>query len=59
MDLDEPIRFRVMNETFTDATPVPVGTRRPPTVAGVEVPSDVGGNSTKIPPYSLTVCPSV
>lgn len=59
MDIEESIRFRVLREQFTDATP----TNHPPTtspgrrqsVADIAANSDLAGNSTKIPPYSITV----
>lgn len=59
MDIEESIRFRVLREQFTDTTP----TNHPPasalgrrqSVADAAASSDLAGNSTKIPPYSITV----
>lgn len=58
MDIEETIRFRVLREQFTDATPTnhpitPSGRRQ--SVVESAANSDLAGNSTKIPPYSLTV----
>lgn len=60
MDIEEPIRFRVLREQFTDTTPTnhppPAALpRRRQSVADVSATDDLAGNSTKIPPYSLTV----
>lgn len=60
MDIEEPIRFRVLRELFTDTTPTthpaPVGApHRRQSVADVGANDDLAGNSTKIPPYSITV----
>ncbi|CAO3579396.1 unnamed protein product [Absidia cylindrospora] len=61
MDIDEPIRFRVLRELFTDTTPThhsttgganPAGRRQ--SVADVSASNDLAANSTKIPPYALT-----
>ncbi|CEP08572.1 hypothetical protein [Parasitella parasitica] len=59
MDIEEPIRFKVLREQFTDTTPTnhphPVALpRRRQSVADVSATDDLAGNSTKIPPYSLT-----
>ncbi|RCH87315.1 DNA-directed RNA polymerase III subunit RPC8 [Rhizopus azygosporus] len=57
MDIEEPIRVRVLREQFTDTTP----TSHPPAKAAGRRPSaadasdDLAANSTKIPPYSITV----
>lgn len=65
MDIDEPIRFRVLRELFTDTTPThhstpggsnPAGRRQ--SVADVSASNDLAANSTKIPPYALTVSDS-
>jgi DNA-directed RNA polymerase III subunit RPC8 len=58
MDIDEPIRFRVLREQFTDATPtnhpsLPAGRRQ--SVADTSASTDLAANSTKIPPFSITV----
>ncbi|KAF7731923.1 DNA-directed RNA polymerase III subunit RPC8 [Apophysomyces ossiformis] len=56
MDIDEPIRFRVLRELFTDTTPTthpPAGHRRQ-SIADASVSSDLAANSTKIAPYALT-----
>lgn len=60
MDIEEPIRFRVLREQFTDTTPTnhpTVGTasRRRQSAADTSASNDLAGNSTKIPPYSITV----
>jgi DNA-directed RNA polymerase III subunit RPC8 len=61
MDIEESIRFRVLREQFTDTTPTnhppPIsapGARRQ-SVADISANSDLAANSTKIPPYSITV----
>jgi DNA-directed RNA polymerase III subunit RPC8 len=59
MDIEEPIRFRVLREQFTDTTPTNHPTtvnaaRRRQSVADTSASSDLAGNSTKIPPYSIT-----
>ncbi|KAI8070793.1 DNA-directed RNA polymerase III subunit RPC8-like protein [Gongronella butleri] len=58
MDIDEPIRFKVLGENFTDATPSvhPSGSSagRRQSVADTTASNDLVANSTKIPPYSLT-----
>lgn len=60
MDIEEPIRFRVLREQFTDTTPTnhPTAagnTKRRQSVADTSATSDLAANSTKIPPYSITV----
>lgn len=59
MDIEESIRFRVLREQFTDTTPtthLPAATPgRRQSVADVSASNDLAGNSTKIPPYSITV----
>lgn len=60
MDIEEPIRFKVLREQFTDTTPTnhpaPAALpRRRQSVADVSATDDLAGNSTKIPPYSITV----
>ncbi|KAI7904774.1 DNA-directed RNA polymerase III subunit RPC8-like protein [Cokeromyces recurvatus] len=58
MDIEEPIRFRVLREQFTDITPTvhpplpPTGRRR--SIADTTANDDLAANSTKIPPYSIT-----
>ncbi|KAI8333574.1 DNA-directed RNA polymerase III subunit RPC8-like protein [Chlamydoabsidia padenii] len=59
MDIDEPIRFRVLREIFTDTTPTHHtpgnnATGRRQSVADVSASNDLAANSTKIPPYALT-----
>lgn len=58
MDIEESIRFRVLREQFTDTTPTnhPISTSgRRQSVADIAANSDLAANSTKIPPYSITV----
>lgn len=59
MDIEESIRFRVLREQFTDTTPTnhtPASSfGRRQSVADAAASSDLAGNSTKIPPYSITV----
>lgn len=58
MDIEEPIRFRVLREQFTDTTPTnhPVhAPGRRQSVVDLTASSDLAANSTKIPPYSITV----
>ncbi|KAI9358020.1 RNA polymerase III subunit Rpc25-domain-containing protein [Pilaira anomala] len=58
MDIEESIRFRVLREQFTDATPTnhlpAAAPGRRQSVADVSASNDLAGNSTKIPPYSIT-----
>ncbi|CAO3643794.1 unnamed protein product [Cunninghamella blakesleeana] len=58
MDIDEPIRFRVLRETFTDTTPTNHPSSNTPgrrqSVADLTASNDLIANSTKIPPYALT-----
>ncbi|KAI8376304.1 DNA-directed RNA polymerase III subunit RPC8-like protein [Radiomyces spectabilis] len=58
MDIDEPIRFRVLREFFTDTTPTVLpasgSQQRRQSIADTSANSDLVANSTKIPPYSLT-----
>ncbi|KAI9250375.1 hypothetical protein EDC94DRAFT_316431 [Helicostylum pulchrum] len=58
MDIEESIRFRVLREQFTDTTPTnhtPASSfGRRQSVADAAASSDLAGNSTKIPPYSIT-----
>lgn len=49
MDIEEPIRVRVLREQYTDTTP----TSQP--YGGKTSDEDLAANSTKIPPYSITV----
>lgn len=58
MDLDEPIRIRVLREVFTDKTPTPAtaaSTGRRQSAADASATADLQANSAKIPPYALTV----
>lgn len=58
MDLEEPIRFRVLREVFTDKTPTPTqagAAGRRQSAADASATQDLQANSAKIPPYSLTV----
>ncbi|KAJ8651528.1 DNA-directed RNA polymerase [Lichtheimia ornata] len=57
MDLDEPIRIRVLREVFTDKTPTPAtaaSTGRRQSAADASATADLQANSAKIPPYALT-----
>ena len=58
MDIEEPIRFRVLREIFTDKTPTAdmaaVSGRRQ-SAADAAAANDLQANSAKIPPYALTV----
>ncbi|KAI8989299.1 RNA polymerase III subunit Rpc25-domain-containing protein [Pilobolus umbonatus] len=57
MDVEEPIRFRVLRELFTDTTPTshrPVAAGRRQSIVDATASSDLAANSTKIPPYSIT-----
>lgn len=58
MDIDEPIRFRVLREVFTDKTPtasMAANAGRRQSAANLTAVNDLQANSAKIPPYSLTV----
>lgn len=58
MDIEEPIRFKVLREQFTDTTPTnhPVAAPgRRQSVVDLSASNDLAANSTKIPPYSITV----
>lgn len=52
MDLEEPIRFRVLREVFTDKMPsrIDSAARRP----SVQQDPDLQANSQRIAPYTLT-----
>ncbi|KAL0073286.1 DNA-directed RNA polymerase III subunit RPC8-like protein [Phycomyces blakesleeanus] len=58
MDVEEPIRFRILHGLFTDTTPTThhgaVSGGRRQSVADLSASNDLAANSTKIPPYSLT-----
>ncbi|KAL1927233.1 hypothetical protein VTP01DRAFT_3862 [Rhizomucor pusillus] len=57
MDIDEPIRFRVLREVFTDKTPtasMAANAGRRQSAANLTAVNDLQANSAKIPPYSLT-----
>ncbi|CAO3677836.1 unnamed protein product [Rhizopus stolonifer] len=51
MDLDEPIRIRVLSEEFKDTTPT-----RPSVIkrGAFDIVEDFAANSTRVPPYSIT-----
>lgn len=51
MDIEEPIRVRVLREQYTDTTP----TSHPQKGRNNDAADDLAANSTKIPPYSITV----
>jgi hypothetical protein len=58
MDIEEPIRFQILSEVFTDTTPTPTNigpTGRRQSAADATAANDLAANSTKIPPYALTV----
>lgn len=58
MDIEEQIRFQVLSEVFTDTTPTPANigpTGRRKSAADATAANDLAANSTKIPPYALTV----
>ncbi|KAG1052225.1 hypothetical protein G6F43_005626 [Rhizopus delemar] len=50
MDIEEPIRVRVLREQYTDTTP----TSHPQKGRNNDAADDLAANSTKIPPYSIT-----
>lgn len=51
MDLEEPIRIRVLSEEFKDTTPTrPSSTKR----GAFDIVEDFAANSTRVPPYSIT-----
>ncbi|KAI8992106.1 polymerase-like protein III polypeptide H [Mycotypha africana] len=58
MDIEEPIRFKVYRESFTDTTPTNHPTsstpRRRQSIADATANNELAANSTKVPPYSLT-----
>ncbi|KAI9485093.1 DNA-directed RNA polymerase III subunit RPC8-like protein [Zychaea mexicana] len=57
MDIEEPIRIRVLREVFTDKTPtadMAATAGRRQSAADTSATSDLQANSAKIPPYALT-----